>query len=303
MNLLNRRKRTGTVSLTADILIYIFAALVVLATVYPMYYVFILSISAPREAVTMRVSWFPKGFYLDGYSKVIKDMRLWRSYLNTIIYAVTTAFGMLITCVLAGYPLSSKKLFGRKFLNIYLLIPMYITGGLIPTFLLITKLGLYNTPLAIIIPGAINIWYIILMKSFFDSIPESMRESARIDGANNYTILLKIYIPLSKPILAVIALYTIINVWNNWFNAALYIVNEKWQPLQIYLRKILVKGEIDLTKEILSPEEIIVAMQQKLSNEQLKYTVVILSSIPMLLAYPFFQKYFVKGVMIGSLKE
>ncbi len=290
-------------SLFGQILIYLFAAVIAFITVYPMYYVLVLSLSTPRDALTMRVYWWPKGFFVGGYEKILSDMRLWTAYRNTIFYCSVRAFLNLLTSILVAYPLTIPKLYGRKFVTFFLLIPMYVTGGIIPEFILMTKLGLYNTPWALILPGSYSIWYIILTRSYFKSIPESLRESAKLDGANSYRILWNVYLPTSKPILAVVALYTIIGVWNSWYHAAIYITEHEWQPLQLYLRRILIE-QTDQLGDSLNDIDALRRMQEtQISNNQMKYTVIIVSSLPMLIAYPFFQNYFVKGVMLGSLKE
>ena len=201
-----------------------------------------------------------------------------------------------------AYPLTYKRLMGRKFVNMFLLIPMYFGGGMIPTFLLINKLGLYDNPLSQILPVCFSIWNIILVKAFFSSIPESLREAAKIDGANVYQILIKVYLPLSKPILAVIAVYTIVGVWNSWFNAMVYLPHPQWQPLQLYLRRVLIENTKQIT-EVLSPSAAQELARKQMSNAQLKYAMIIFTTLPVLFTYPFFQKYFVKGVMLGSLKE
>ena len=263
-------------------ILYFVAALVAFITIYPMYYVLVLSLSAPREALTMRVYWWPKGFFLDSYTRILSDNQLWTSYRNTIIYCSSRAVLTLLTSVMAAYPLTVPHLFGRKFVTMFLLIPMYVTGGIIPEFILMTKLGLYNTPWALILPGSYSIWYIILVRSYFRTVPEALRESAKIDGANSYQILKDVFLPTSKPILAVVALYTIIGVWNSWYHASVYITaNTAFVDAEAAER----------------------AQEQQISNNQLKYTTIIISSLPMLIAYPFFQKYFVQGVMLGSLKE
>lgn len=286
----------------ADLIIYLMAAMVAFITLYPLYYVLVLSVSSPEAAATLRVYWFPKGFYFGGYEKILTDSRLWLSYRNTIFYAATQAVGMLITCCTFAYALSVKKLRGRGFINAFILIPMYFSGGIIPTFLLMLEMGLYNTPWALILPGCYSIWYIILVKAYFSSIPESLREAARIDGANHYQTLWSIYLPISKPILAVIALYTVVGVWNSWYRPALFLTDPNWQPLQLYLRRILVEQTVDLSQDFASDALLKAAQEQMLSNNQLKYTIIIVSSLPMIVAYPFFQRYFVKGVMLGSLK-
>lgn len=293
--------RTG--SKTADVLIYVLMGVVAFVTLYPLYYVLILSLSSPQHAASLQVYWWPRGLYLGGYEKIIGDSRIWTSYRNTILYAFAQMILMLAVCGSAAYALSYKNLKGRRFINIYLLIPMYFSGGIIPLFLLILNMGIYNTPWALILPGAYSIWYTILIKAFFGSIPESMREAAMIDGASVYQIFAKIYIPLAKPILAVVALYTVIGVWNEWYKASLFITEQSLQPLQLYLRRILVEQSVDLSQDYVSQEQMLASMAQRMSNNQLKYCVIIVSSVPMLCAYPFFQKYFVKGVMLGSLKE
>lgn len=298
-----KKNRIREGSKAADAVIYIIAALFALISLYPLYYVLILSLSSPENAITMQVYWWPKGLYLDGYKRILTDTKLWIAYRNTIFYAATQMVCMLVICSMAAYTLSSKHLKGRKFLNFYLLVPMYFSGGIIPLFLLMIRLGIYDTPWALILPGSFNIWYIILIKSYFSTIPESLREAAQLDGANSYRILWNVYLPTSKPILAVVALYTVIGVWNGWYRASIFLANSNLQPLQLYLRKVLVEQSIDLSQEFLTAEELLQDQKERLSNNQLKYTIIIISSLPMLIAYPYFQKFFVKGVMMGSLKE
>lgn len=273
-----------------------------LVTVYPMYYVLILSISDPAAAMTMRVYWVPDGFNLDSYRLLVRDSEMWRAYLNTILYIVPTTLLMLATCLMGAFPLTVKGLRFRKWINMYLLIPMYFSGGMIPSFLLIVKLGLYDQPLSQILPACFSIWNIILTKAYLSSIPESLRESARIDGANIYQILLRVYVPMAKPILAVISVYTIVGVWNSWFNAMVYLPHTTWQPLQLYLRRVLVENTQDLTRTLTSEESLERALRQ-MSTAQLKYAMIIFTTLPVLCAYPFFQRYFIKGIMLGSLKE
>lgn len=303
-NAIKKQNRIKDRSMASTAALYIFAALIAFITIYPMYYVLVLSFSAPREALTMRVYWWPRGFFVDGYRRILSDSQLWMSYRNTIMYCSTRAVLTLTTSVLAAYPLTVPHLYGRRFVTMFLLIPMYVSGGIIPEFILMTKLGLYNSPLSLILPGSYSIWYIILVRSYFRTIPESLRESAKIDGANSFRILWNVFLPTSKPILAVIALYTIIGVWNSWYHASIYITDRYWQPLQLYLRRVLVEQTEQLANTAFTDADALrMAQEQQVSNNQLKYTIIIVSSLPMLIAYPFFQKYFVKGVMLGSLKE
>lgn len=287
-------------SRVADVIIYIVLGIICLVTLYPMYYVFILSISDPLQAASMQVYLYPKGFYLDSYKLLFQDSSLWRSYLNTLLYVVSDTVLMLVVCTLCAYPLTSNRLIGRKVVTVFLLIPMYFSGGLIPTYLVMTKLGLYNNIWAIIIPGAVNIWNIILCHTYFRSIPEDMREAAKIDGANHFKIMTRIYLPLAKPILAVLAIYTVVGVWNDWFRPMVYLPKETLQPLQLYLRRVLVQQNVDMAQVSAQAAEIMARKQ--LSNLQIRYSMIIFTTLPIIFVYPFFQKYFVKGVMLGSLK-
>jgi len=293
------RVREG--SRIATVIMYVLAGFVVLITLYPMYYVLILSLSDPRYAITMQVYAFPKGFNLGAYRVLVLDPNIWRSFANSAMYAITGTLLMLLTSVLGAFPLTYKSLIGRKYLNTFLLITMFFSGGLIPSFLLVMKLGMYNTPLALIIPGCFSVWNIILVKSYFSSVPETLREAAKIDGASVYQILLRIYLPLSTPILAVIAVYTVVGTWNSWFSALVYLPSLDWQPLQLYLRRMLVEAQPPTG--VLSPDAAKEMVQRRLAYAQLKYALIIFSSLPVIFTYPFFQKYFMRGIMLGSLKE
>lgn len=294
-------KKANDGSTVLNIILNIIVWLLVLFTLYPMYYVLILSISDPVEAATMNVYFWPKGLYLDSYMMLFNNPAMWRAYMYTFIYVISGTFLMLITSVMGAYPLLEMNLFGRKILVFFLIIPMYFSGGMIPSFLLITKLGLYNTIWAMILPGAVGIWNIILTRTFFASIPSTLKESAFIDGANHFKILFQIYLPLSKPILAVISIYTVVGIWNSWFNAMVYLPNVKLQPLQMYLRRVLVEQSVDLTKLPASAQA--EAFRKKMSSLQLRYSMIMFTTLPVIFIYPFFQKYFIKGAMLGSLKE
>jgi putative aldouronate transport system permease protein len=288
-------------NIAASSIMYILAALVIFVTLYPFYYVLILSLSEPHHALTMDVYAFPKGLTLGAYQVIVRDVKMWRALFNTVMYVVSITSLVLITSVLGAFPLTYKGLAGRKFINAYLLITMFFSGGLIPTFLLVLKLGMYNTPLALIIPASFSVWYIILVKSYFSSIPETLREAAKIDGANVYQILFRVYLPLSVPIIAVIAVYSIVNTWNSWFSALVYLPSLDWQPLQLFLRRILVESQ--MPTGVLSPDAAKEMVRRRLAYAQLKYALIIFSSLPVIFTYPFFQKYFMRGIMLGSLKE
>lgn len=296
------KNRISQGSTAVDVILYALALAICIITLYPFYLVIILSVSSPMEVAAMNVFWYPKGFFLGSYELIVKDAKMWWAYSNTLIYVVV---GMLLNClmaVLGAYPLTVRKLKGRKWVIAFLLIPMYFGGGLIPSYLLVNKLGLYNTMLAIIIPGAVSIWNIILVRTYFATIPEAIRESASVDGASHWQLLFRIIVPISKPILAVIAIYTVVGIWNSWFDALVYLPNEKLHPLQMYLYRVVVQQTVDL-KTVVTMEDAKNAAYAMLTNIQLKYAIIVFTTLPVIFTYPFFQKYFIKGALIGSLKE
>lgn len=288
-----------------DVIVLILSAGACFITIYPMWYVIIMSISDPVVAAGSGVTFWPSGFYLGSYQIILREMDFWLSVRNSVLYVIAGLVLMLATTLLVAYPLTRPNLKGRKACVIFLLIPMYFSGGMIPSFILITKLGLYNTPWATILPGAYGIWNIILCKTYLQSIPHELAEAAYIDGAGNMQALTRIYLPLAKPVLAVISIYTIVGIWNSWFGAKLYQPNPAIQPVQLYLQKVLVEQSVDLSKmmEQNMTQEMMEAMTVKaMSARQLKYSMIVVVTLPIIMVYPMFQKHFVKGVMLGSLK-
>jgi len=285
-----------------DCIIYLFCAGAFIVTACPFLHVFSMSISEPSEAARGTVWLLPRGFSLDVYLKIFRNGSLWRSFANSVFY---TASGTLLSTTISAmgaYSMSKKRLAGKKIFVYYMLITMYISGGLIPSYVLINKIHLYNTIWVMIIPGMVSIWSIILVRTYFVStIPQSLNESATIDGANDLHILFRIYLPLAKPIMAVISLYTAVGIWNSWYNALLYLPNKKLQPLQMFLANVLIFASADLKQ--LSAQEVVAASEGMDSALQLKYAAIMFTSIPIICVYPFLQKYFVKGALIGSLKE
>lgn len=299
------RKKHGRRLTLFDVIVLILSAGACFITIYPMWYVIIMSISDPVVAAGSGVTFWPSGFYLGSYQIILREMEFWLSARNSVLYVLVGLVLMLATTLLVAYPLTRPNLKGRKACVIFLLIPMYFSGGMIPSFILITKLGLYNTPWATILPGAYGIWNIILCKTYLQSIPHELAEAAYIDGAGNMQALTRIYLPLSKPVLAVISIYTIVGIWNSWFGAKLYQPNPAIQPVQLYLQKVLVEQSVDLSKmmEQNMTQEMIEAMTAKaMSARQLKYSMIVVVTLPIIMVYPMFQKHFVKGVMLGSLK-
>ena len=298
----HRKNRIREGSIAADVIMYAISVFVIFITLYPMYYILIISLSAPEVAITMKVYVRPIGFNLNAYQVLLKNTEFWHAYKNTLIYLAPNTILPLVTATLVAYPLSYKKLMGRKALTWFLLIPMYFSGGLIPSFLLVQKLGMYGSPLALIIPGCYSISNIILVRSFFRTVPDELREAACIDGANIYQILLNVYLPSSVAIFAVIAIREMVSSWNSWYSAYIYLPKRTWQPLQLYLRRMLTL-EATVVSEELSEEAARDLEEFKLAMAQLKYAMIILSVLPILCVYPYFQRFFIKGVMLGSLKE
>lgn len=293
---IDRLDRNGNIfyyALTGAILI-----LLALIVIYPLYFIIIASISDPDAVLAGRVYLFPEKITLSGFSKILNVSSVWKGYLNTIIYTVLTVIISLLVTITAGWSLSRKNLPFRKFFMVYFIIPMFFGGGLIPFYNVMSGLHLINTIWAIIIPAVLSVWNLFMTKTFFESsIPNSLIEAAKIDGAGHFRTFLVIVIPLAKPIIAVMALYYAIGQWNSYFNAMIFLQNEKLYPLQLVLKEILLAAESTMGG---SGETI---LEQYRLATQIKYVSVIVSSLPVLMLYPFVQKYFEQGIMIGSLKE
>lgn len=268
---------------------------------YPLYFIIVASFSDPSMVGTGQVWFWPKGFNLEGYKKILEYEMIWVGYRNTIIYTIFgTAINVAIT-VMAAYPLSRKDLVGRSFFMGLFTFTMYFGGGLIPSYLLVQKLGLVNNPLVLIILGSVSVWNLIITRTFFQStIPDELFEAASIDGCGNGRFFFQMVLPLSKAIIAVMVVYYAVGHWNSFFNALIYINNRKYKPLQLVLRDILTSQQ-QLMQEMNQGMEKDMA-ENTMIAESIKYGIIIVSSLPIMTVYPFAQKYFVKGVMIGSLK-
>ena len=291
-------KRTFSGDRMFDLGVTIIAVCVVGIVLVPLLFVLAASFSDPDLVVRGKVLLFPKGFTLKAYQMVFENKDIWKGFRNTCFYTVAgTAISVALT-VLAAYPLSKKDLPGRNILMMLILFTMYFSGGMIPTYLLVKDLGMYDTVWALLIPAAISTYNLIVAKTFFEnSIPTEVYESARLDVCNNLAMLPKIVLPLSKAILAVLVLYYAVGIWNAYFDALIYLRNSDLHPLQIILRNILLLGQT----EQMGTNDVGMAEKIKMA-EAIKYSAIVISSIPMLILYPFVQKYFVKGVMIGAIK-
>lgn len=283
-----------------DLINSVLMAIMLILFVYPLWFVVIASISDPSEVWNGGVILFPKGITMDGYKQAFGYSKLWVGYRNTIFYTVVGTLINVLMTVLAAYPLSRKDFPARKVLMPLILFTMYFSGGLIPTFLVVQQLHMVDTVWALLIPNAIAVYNVIITKTYFqNSIPIELKEAADLDGANTMQFFRMIVIPLSKPILAVISLYYGVGHWNAFFNALIYINNVKLMPLQLFLRDILIRGQMLSDSIDTDPE---VAMRMLQLAETMKYNVIIIAALPMLIVYPFIQKFFVKGVMIGAVK-
>lgn len=281
-----------------DTINYALLLFLVVITLYPLWHVLVTSFASP-EAITKYGSMliWPDGFNLRSYQYVFSNPMIGIGYQNTILLVtVGTSLSMLMTC-LGAYALYCKWLMGRKFFMILVTIPMFFGGGLIPSYLLVRQLGLYNSFWALILPGVLSSWNMIMMRTFFQGIPDSLPESARIDGANDIHILFRIMIPVSIPIMAVMILFYAVGYWNAWFGASIYLKDRSKFPLQLVMRGILISGsQRDFDTGYIS------GANKTQIFKGLKYATVIVSTMPILCVYPFLQKYFVKGIMVGSLK-
>ncbi|MCI7677959.1 carbohydrate ABC transporter permease [Streptococcus orisratti] len=276
----------------------ILIALLVLITVVPMGYILIASFMDPQVLATKGISLNPNDWTVQGYQRVFSDDSILRGFLNSLFYSTAYAILTVAISVMTAYPLSKKDLVGRRWINYFLIFTMFFGGGLVPTYLLVKQMGMLNTVWAIIVPGAVNVWNIILARTYFQNIPNELVEAAVIDGANDFQIFIKIMLPLAKPIMFVLFLYAFVGQWNSYFDAMIYIKDPNLAPLQLVLRNILIQNEVG--QNMIGAQAAINEMK-KLA-EMIKYATIIISSLPLIVMYPFFQKYFDKGIMAGSLK-
>ena len=277
---------------------FILMLFLILVTLYPFLYIVFASLSDSVELMKhtgLLIS--PLGFNLKSYAAVLKNHSIYTGYINTlIILAAGLALRMFLTCF-GAYVLSKKELVLRKPMMIFIIITMFVSGGMIPTYNLITGMHLDNTLWALIIPGAIDIFNLIILRTGFENVPQSLVEATRIDGGGDMTILFRVIIPLSMSIIAVITLYYAVGIWNSWFDAMLYIRDRDLYPLQLILRDILIQSDTSAMESGGNLGDI------EAISESIKYTVIVVTTIPILVVYPFLQKYFVKGTMLGAVKE
>lgn len=278
----------------------VFMLFIFIVFAWPIWFVIVASFSDPNAVTSGRVWLWPVSFHTGGYAMTLENTEIWRGYLNSILYTLLgTAVNMVFT-IITAYPLSRMDFMPRKILTVAFVITMYFGGGMVPMFLQVKDLGLTNTIWAMIVPGAISIYNVLLLRSFFlYGVPKSLEEAAMLDGASLLQMLLKIYLPLVKPTLAVLVLYYAVGHWNDYFSALLYINDRGLYPLQYILREILISSKIDQSVNGLDAASI---MKKLKDAGTMKYAIIIISTLPLMIVYPFIQKYFVKGIMLGAVK-
>ncbi|NQX65953.1 carbohydrate ABC transporter permease [Paenibacillus alba] len=277
------------------ILISLFLLGIAVATLYPFLYMISVSLSSDVYVIKNEISLLPKGLNVNAYSVVLHDDRIWTSYRNTILYVVIGAPLSLLITAAGAYALSKKEMVFHKPLTLMIVFTMFFNGGMIPTFLVVKSLGLVDTFWSMIIPSVISTWNLIIMRTFFLGLPKELEESGKLDGLTDIGIFARIVLPLSAASLATIGLFYAVGIWNNFYSALLYLRNDQLYPLQVVLRNIVMASQMVLNGGSNVGDN-------QVLDEPLKYATIIVSTVPILLVYPFLQKYFVKGALIGSVK-
>lgn len=297
MTVRSGRKPTNLSEKIFELVLRLILVVIVILCAYPVYFVVVASVSDSTVVNSGALLFWPEGFHLTGYEYALRDNKIITGYTNTLIYTICgTGLGLFVS-LLAGYSLSRNDLPGRKLIMGMMLVTMYFSGGLIPTYLVVKRLGLLDSRLIIILLGSVSVYNIILIRTFFSSnLPTELQEAAFIDGCSNTRFFFQFALPLSKAIIAVIALYLAVGYWNGYFNAMIYLTDRTKMPLQIFLREMLL---IDTQTDVMDGE---LAGQMNQLKSVIKYAVIVITSLPIMCLYPFLQKYFVHGVMVGSLK-
>ncbi|WP_313130855.1 carbohydrate ABC transporter permease [Anaerocolumna sp.] len=281
------------------IIVYVLLSMLFVIVAYPLIYIVSASFSDPQAVISGKVVLWPVSPTLRGYAAVFKNHKIVTGFINSILYMAIGTLVNIVMTILCAYPLSRKEFTARNKLAAIFVFTMYFSGGLVPTYILVNKLGLINSPLAMIIPSAMSTYNMIICRTYIqNSIPDELYEAAQLDGCTPWKYLKKVVVPLCKPIIAVLVLYYGVAKWNSYFDAMLYLKKTSLQPLTIVMREILIQNKIDYT--MISDAKVASEMQGLM--QLLKYSTIVVASVPVLIIYPFVQKYFVKGVMIGAVK-
>lgn len=294
--MITKRKTIGDVIFS--IFNYLLLTICCLVVIYPIYYMFISSISDGYAVLRGEVNLLPVGINFSAYKAVFASPDIPRSYLNTVVYTVVGTLINVTMTAMCAYPLSRKRFYGRNVFSFMIIFTMFFDAGMISNFMVVNSLHLNNSIWAIVLPGAINAWNMIIMRSFFQQIPEELYESAHLDGASDFTIFIRIVLPLSVPIIMTMILFYAVGHWNSWFNALIYLDDKVKYPVQLIMRNIVLSGETSA----LSSGGASVAGDLGIIATNIKYAVVFVTMLPILLVYPFIQKYFVKGILVGAIK-
>ena len=295
-----KKRRKGLSDKVSDFVLAGICLVAMLVVAYPLYYVLVASVSDPYDVYAGKTFLLPSDFSLDGYKAVFADNSIFTGYINSIKYTVIGTVFSVVLLYFTAYPLSVKDLPGRKAISIFFIITMYFTGGLIPTYLVVKETGLINNMWALFLPGGVSVSNAIIMRNFFEnSIPKELLESAEIDGASKWRTFLKIVLPLSKSIMAVMVVFSMVAYWNDWFTSLIYFVDADMSPLPLVLRNVLMKSSASAKQA-----SMISGGYAELSRmtESIKFSSMIVAAVPMLVIYPFVQKYFEKGFMAGAVK-
>lgn len=296
---MRKNKLTGMSDKMSDIILVVMCTAIMLIVAYPLYYVLIASVSDPYDVYAGKTFLLPSQFTLKGYTSVFADQRIFSGYLNSIKYTVVGTIFSVVMVYITAYPLSRKSLPGRKWISIFFIITMYFGGGLVPTYLVVKETGLLNNMWALFLPGGVAVGNMIIVRNFFEtSIPHELMEAAEIDGASHMTTFLRIVVPLSRSIMAVMVVFSMVAYWNDWFTALIYLSGDQ-APLPLVLRNILIRSEVSA-----SQSSTISGGYAELNKvtEMIKFASIIVAAAPMLIIYPFVQKYFEQGFMAGAVK-
>lgn len=282
-----------------DIPVGVFFVVLCFLTIYPFIYAFSFSVSDTILAAQKNVTFFPRGFTIQNYLLIFSDSRVTNSFIISVLRTVIGSALFVLVTGFCAYSMSKPRLRGRRFLFIFFVVPLYVSGGMIPFYVLIHDLGLFNNFFVYIIPGCFSGFYMFLIKVYLENIPESMEESAMLDGANDLRIALQIYTPLATPVIATVALFISVMQWNSWFDALLYVTKDHLQPLQLILQVILRETQIDSILQVFALNK---GVKPRVNAESYKMAVLIVTTLPIVCIYPFAQKFFIKGMMIGAVK-
>lgn len=271
---------------------------VIFVVIYPIYYMVIVSVSSADAVMAGRVRFFPSGFHLDVYKQFLTDGYFLKTYKNTAIITLLGTSINIVMTIICAYPLSRRDFYGRGIITAFITFTMFFSGGMIPNYLLINQLNLLNTYWAVVLPGAVNVFNMIIMRTSFQGLPEELTESAYIDGANDLQLLYKVVLPLSKPIIATMVLFYAVAHWNGYVHAMLYFTDKNLYPVQLYLRSLVLSG---MTESATLNMEMVAGVGG-IAQRSIQYGMIIVSALPILVIYPFISRYFEKGVMVGALK-